>query len=113
MRGGAISNKPEQTKQAEPEVGVIGPASRPLRAAPRPEATPDGRMEAQLRARVGELEAQLIEVATCLEAAEARTEAARTEIDRAWGVVGDMANSLSWRYTSALRSVLARVRRLR
>jgi hypothetical protein len=107
------SNSETQTASAAPEIGVLAPAPRPLHATPRGKAPPEGRPEAQLRARVAELEAQLIEVASCLEAAENRAANAQADADRAWGVVGDMANSRSWCYTGALRSVAARLRRRR
>jgi hypothetical protein len=102
-----------RTESAEPEARVLAAAPGPERAVAHRASPNDGRIEAQLRVRVGELEAQLIEVATCLEAAEARTAAVQAEADRAWGVVDLMANSRSWRYTTAVRSTLARLRRRR
>jgi hypothetical protein len=107
-----LSNNSEQTERTESEIGVLAPVSQPARAAARLQSPPAGRAEAQLRARVADLEAQLIEVARCLNDAEVRAASLQAEVERAWGSVAVMANSKSWRYTTALRSVVARVRRL-
>lgn len=108
-----MSGEPDQhTEAAQPAVGVPAPTSRLLRAEARRESSLDGRLETQLRARIADLEAQLIEVARCLNAAEAHAASLQDEVDRAWGTVTMMADSKSWRYTTALRSVIGRVRRL-
>jgi hypothetical protein len=113
VKGSAMSSKSEkQTESTEAEVGVLAPASRPLRAAARRESPPEGRAETQLRARVAELEAQLVEVARCLADAETRTADRQTELDLVWGNLHAMSASWSWRVTKPIRSAKARLRRL-
>jgi hypothetical protein len=110
-----LSSFEKQTEMAEPETGGLAPASARPRATPRRERSPNGRAEAQLRARVAELEARLADVGRCLEAAESRAAdrlALQAELDLAWHRLAVIEASRSWRLTRPLRSGMARVRRL-
>ena len=94
------------------------PASLPPRRPP----SPASRTEVRLRIRVAELEAQLVEMAACLEAAERRAselltardrtavdaEAERREAERRYA---EIAGSRSWQLTKPFRTAAGRLRR--
>ena len=109
----------EQTEKAsqvsEAELGSLAPKSGQRRSAGRREPPAASRTEAQLRARVAELEAQLADVARCLEAAENRAAellAARDALREAERKLAVISATRSWRLTAPVRIVGQRVRRL-
>ena len=106
-----MSTDPDKAPRlAEPHLGVL-PADLGAVAEPHEAA---GRTEAQLRARVRQLEAALEDAGRCLEDAERRAAellAARAEIQDLQRRLGVIATSRTWRLTAPLRSAMARVRR--
>jgi hypothetical protein len=111
-----MSSKTEKPTQVpEAELGSLAPKSGQRRSTGRREPPAASRTEAQLRARVAELEAQLTDVARCLEAAENRAAEllavhdALREAERKLAVI---KATRSWRFTAPVRTVGQRVRRL-
>lgn len=124
-----MSTESEREPGTEPE-GGLPVASSGLRPAPhRRPAIPASRVEAQLRARIAELESKLAEVLRCLQDAEGRAaevlvmkervrslEEERTvndNLEDAHRRLAVIAGSRSWRITKPLRSVAQRARRMR
>lgn len=109
-----MSNEPERQAELEgPGLDACDPALRTPRVG-TPEPSPlDGRGETQLRARVAELEAQLVEIARCLEDSEARAAdavALRADFETVMGTLRRMEASRSWRLTRPMRSAIGRLR---
>jgi hypothetical protein len=102
------SEKP--TEIAAAEVDLLAPDdTTALRDPP-----PGSRTETQLRARVAELEAQLVDLSRCLADAENRAAelvAVRAELDTVQRNLAVIAASRSWRLTAPLRSGMRDVRR--
>jgi len=116
VRRNAMSRQTEKAIQVpEAELGSLAPKSGQHLSAGHREPPAASRTEAQLRARVAELEAQLTEVARCLEAAENRAAEllavhdALREAERKLAVI---RATRSWRFTAPVRIVGQRVRRL-
>jgi hypothetical protein len=111
-----------ESLEAEMEARPSGAPNR--QAHGQPAAPPASRVEAQLRARVVELEARLVEVTRCLEAAEHEADLARGAAKEARIVADDVERahrrtedrlavicaSRSWRITSPLRSGMRSMR---
>jgi hypothetical protein len=108
------SESENPTERPEPEVGVFPLSAPARRAVARRQPAPASQVEAQLRARIAELEAQLTEAARCLQAAENRSAdrlALRAALDLSEHRLAVTTASRSWRFTRLLRSFMARVRR--
>jgi hypothetical protein len=69
-------------------------------------------VEAQLRARVDELEARVTEITRCLEVAEHAADHARLAASQAELTMETIRATTTWRMTAPLRSGMGRVRRI-
>src|SRR5947209_16421502 len=82
------------------------------RTARRRVTAPGSRVEAQLRARVDELEARVTEITRCLEAAEHAADQARIAARQAEQTIETIRGTTSWRLTAPMRSAMGRIRRI-
>ena len=109
------SDSDRSTQTAKPpELDGNAPptTSAPLRSPRRSPSPPASRVEAQLRARVDELEARLTEVTRCLEVAEGAADAARLAARDAEQTLETIKGTRSWQMTAPMRSGMGRVRRM-
>ena len=88
------------------------PTASGARTARRRATAPRSRVEAQLRARVDELEARVTEITRCLEVAEHAGDQARTAARQAEQTIETIRGTRSWKMTAFMRSAMARVRRI-
>jgi phage shock protein A len=111
----ANSDSERSTPTVKPPTldGNAPPPTAPGARKARRRATPAAsRVEAQLRARVEELETRVTEITRCLEVAEHAADEARSAARHAEQTIETIRGTTSWRLTAPMRSAMARVRRI-